>query len=65
MITAILSILGLFSSSKSSSSSEHEYSGNSDDYASGSDAGYSGRWTQNEINIQHNIDMGMAVDDDK
>lgn len=33
------------------------------DQSSGSDA-YSGRWTQNEINVRDNIDAGMACKED-
>lgn len=58
LVNAIFS--GDSSSSSSSSREEGEFSG---DYPSGSDA-YAGRWTQNEIAIKHNIDMGMAIKED-
>jgi len=50
------------SSSSSSSSSSGEYNGSYDDYPCGDS--YSGRWTQNELNIRDNIAMGMAVKED-
>lgn len=57
-------VFSMFEDSKSGSNDgPREYSGSAGDEPCGD---YAGRWTQNEINIQHNIDMGMAVkyDDD-
>jgi hypothetical protein len=46
-----------------SSSRDREYDGPCVEPESGSDS-YSGRWTQNEINVRDNINAGMAVKDD-
>lgn len=50
------------SSNSSSSSSSGEYNGSYDDYPCGDS--YSGRWTQNELNIRAAIDQGMAIKED-
>ncbi len=63
MLGLLLSLVfAPFKSSSNNNDGGGDYDGPSGS-ESGSDA-YSGRWTQNEINIQHNIDAGMAVEDD-
>ena len=62
ILEILFGIIKLFGGSTSSSSDEpREYNGNDGD---GPYQDSPGRWTQNEINIQHNIDMGMAIKDD-
>lgn len=63
LVTLPIAIAADLLSSNKRSRGSGEGDGYNDNYPSGRDA-YSGRWTQNEINVSANIDAGMAYKED-
>ena len=59
---ALIGLGKLLSSGSSSSEKKTDYDEGCGNYDYSGD--HAGRWTQNEINVQHNIDAGMAVKED-